>query len=88
MALWVACGGVGIQDNTQTVQTGQGTMLYASGLTRGGQNNVEGEYQCAINRKARSTLGAFRSTPRGILAAESGLTPARALLGLRQARFA
>ena len=36
---------------------------------------------------ARSTLGAFRSTPQGIMAAESGLTPARALLDNRQARF-
>lgn len=49
---------------------------------------MEGEYQRAINRMARSTLGAFRSTPQGILAAESGLTPARALLNYRQARFA
>ena len=36
---------------------------------------------------ARSTLGSFRSTLQGILAAESGLTPARALLDHRQARF-
>ena len=37
---------------------------------------------------ARSTLGALLSTPQGILAAESGLTPARALLDHRQASFA
>ena len=37
---------------------------------------------------ARPALGAFRSTPQGILAAESGLTPAQALLYHRQARFA
>ena len=49
---------------------------------------AEGEYQRAINRMARSTLGALRSTPQGILAAESGLTPARALLDHRQASFA
>ena len=30
---------------------------------------------------ARSALGAFRSTPTGVLAGESGHTPARALLG-------
>ena len=52
------------------------------------QIGVEGEYQRAINRMARSTLGAFRSTPQGTLAAESGLTPARALLDHRQASFA
>lgn len=62
-------------------------MLYAVELTRNGQKGVEGEYQRAINRVARSTLGAFRSTPQGILAAESGLTPARPLLDYRQARF-
>ena len=49
---------------------------------------VEGKCQRAINRMARSTLGVFRSTPQGILAAESGLTPARALLDHRQARYA
>ena len=36
---------------------------------------------------ARSTLGAFRSTSQGILAGESGHTPARPLLDYRQARF-
>ena len=66
----------------------QGTILYASELTWAGQKGVEGEYQRAINRMARSTLGAFRSTPQGILAEESGLTPARPLLDHRQARFA
>lgn len=34
-----------------------------------------------------STPGAFRSNPRGIVTAQSGLTPARALLDHRQARF-
>ena len=66
----------------------QGTMLYAAELTWSGQKSIEGEYQRAINRMARSTLGAFRSTPQGILAAESGLNPARALLEYQQARFA
>lgn len=36
----------------------------------------------------RATLGVFRSTPLGIVAAGSSLTPARALLSHRQARFA
>ena len=66
----------------------QGTMLYASELTWSGQRGVVGEYQRAINRMARSTLGAFRSTPQGIIAAECGLTPAQPLLEHRQARFA
>ena len=65
----------------------QGTMLYPAELIRGGQKGVEGEYQRAINRMARSTLGAFSSTPQGILAVESGLTPARVLLDHRQAGF-
>ena len=48
---------------------------------------VEGDYQRAINRMARSTLGAFRSTQTGFLAGESGHTPARALLDHGQARW-
>ena len=36
----------------------------------------------------RASLGALRSTPRGIVAAESGLSPTRALLNHRQAGFA
>ena len=60
-----------------------GTMLYAAELTWSGRKGVEGKYRCAINRMARSTLGA---NPQGILAAESGLAPARALLDHRQAR--
>ena len=64
----------------------QGTMLYVAELTWSGQRGVEGEYQRAINRMARSTLGAFRSTPLGVLAAESGHTPARALLDYRFAQ--
>ena len=66
----------------------QGTMLYAAELACSGQKGVEREYQWAINRMGRSTLGAFRSTPQGIVAGESGLTPARALLNRRQARLA
>ena len=63
-------------------------MLYAAELTWNGKEGVEGEYQNAVNRMGRATLGAFRSTPLGIAAAESGLTPARALLNHRQASFA
>ena len=35
----------------------------------------------------RVTLGAFESTPVGIVTAESGLAPAKALLNYRQERF-
>ena len=66
----------------------QGTMLYASELTWNGQDRVEGPYQLAINRMARATLGVQQSTPQGIIMAESGFTPARALLDHGQARFA
>ena len=62
----------------------QGTVLYASELTWNGQDNVEGPYQLAINRMARATLGVHQSTPRGIIMAESGFTPARALLDHRR----
>lgn len=66
----------------------QGTILYASELTWSGGVGVEGEYQRAINRTGRATLGVFWSTPLGVIAAESRYMPARALLNHRQARFA
>ena len=37
---------------------------------------------------SRASLGAFQTTPRGIIMAESGFTPTRVLLDHRQARFA
>ena len=66
----------------------QGSMLYAAELTWSGLKGVEGRYQRAINRMAKSAMGAFRTTAQGILAAESGPTPAKALLGRRRAMFA
>lgn len=48
---------------------------------------MEGEYQAARNHMRRATIGAFWSTPLGIVAAESALTPATALLDHRQARL-
>ena len=63
-------------------------MLYTSELTWNGKSGVEDEYQLAINRMSRASLGAFPSTPRCIIVAESGFTPARALLDHRRARFA
>ena len=41
---------------------------------------MEPEYQGAISAMGRATLGAFRSTPLGIVVAESKPTPARAPL--------
>ena len=41
----------------------QGTMFYASELACNGDKGVKGEYQRAINRMGRATLGEFRSTP-------------------------
>ena len=66
----------------------QGTMLYASELTWNGKSNVEDEYQLAINRMSRASLGDFPTTPRGIIMAESGFTPAKAFIDHRRARFA
>ena len=50
----------------------------------------EGGYQPAINYMERAALaiGAFRTTPVGIVAVESAFTPTRALLDHRRARFA
>ena len=63
-------------------------MLYASELTWNGKENVEREYQLAIIRMSRASLGALHTIPRGIIMDESGFTPARALLDHRRARFA
>ena len=50
-------------------------MLYGAELTWNGKRGVAREYQDTISRMGRATLGAFRSTPLRIVAAESGLTP-------------
>ena len=63
-------------------------MLYASELTWNGGKEVEKEYQLAINRMGRASLGAFMTIPRGLVAGESGFTPSRALLSHRRAGFA
>ena len=62
-------------------------MLYAAEPTWRGQDGVEDEHQRAINRMGRSTLSAWSSTLREIVAWESGLSPARALLNHCQATF-
>ena len=57
----------------------QGTMLYVAELTWSGQRGVEGEYQRAINRMARSTLGGLQihatRHPRGRERAHTGQSP-------------
>ena len=65
----------------------QGTILHASELTWNGREGMEDGYQAAINRTGRAALGAFRSTPTGVVAAESRLAPARAPLDHRQQMF-
>ena len=47
----------------------QSTMPYAAELAWNGGKEQEGEYQSATNRMGRATLGAFQSTPLGIVAA-------------------
>ena len=53
----------------------RGTMLYAAERTWKRRKSVEDEYQLAINRMGRATLGAFQPTPRGITAARAALRP-------------
>ena len=65
-----------------------GTPLYGAELTWNGTKSVEKEVQGLTNRMGRASLGVRRTTPLGIVRAESALPPARALLGRRQARFA
>ena len=50
-----------------------------------GKTKVKGEYQRATNHTGRSTSGAFQSNP--ARHCHSSLTPPRALLNHRQARF-
>ena len=63
-------------------------MLYASELTWNGSKRMEKDTQLVLNRMGRASLGVRQTTPLGIIAAESSLTPARALLDHAQARFA
>ena len=65
-----------------------GTMLYAQQLSWDGSKKTEREIQTVLNRMGRASLGVRQTTPIGIVTAESGLTPARALLDHTQAHFA
>ena len=49
---------------------------------------MEKDYQKIISKMGRATTGNFRSTPLGIVIAESKLAPAGPLLDFRQACFA
>ena len=64
-------------------------MLYASEIIWNGGKEVEKQQLPAGHqRMGRASLGAFRSAPRGIVAAESGFAPAWALLNHRRGGFA
>ena len=63
-------------------------MLYAQQLSWDGSKKTERETQVVLNRMGRASLGVRSTTPIGIVTAESGLTPARALLDHTQAHFA
>ena len=65
-----------------------GTLLYAAELTWKGTKKEEREIQVLTNRMGRASLGVRKTTPVGIITAESALPPARALMDHRQASFA
>ena len=65
-----------------------GTLLYAAELPWKGSRKEEKDVQVLTNRMGRASLGVRRTTPVGIITAESALPPARALLDHRQASFA
>ena len=65
-----------------------GTLLYAAELTYRGSKKEEKDIQVLTNRMGRASLGVRKTTPVGIITAESALPPARALLDHRQASFA
>lgn len=62
-------------------------MLYATVLTWNGRMDMGDDRQVTINRMGRTSLGVLGSMPLRAVAAESGLTPARALLDQQQVRF-
>ena len=65
-----------------------GTLLYGAELSWNGTKKEEKNVQILTNRMGRASLGVRRTTPLGIVTAESALLPARALLDHRQASFA
>ena len=65
-----------------------GTLLYGAELSWRGTKKEESDVQVLTNKMGRAALGVRRTTPVGIVTAESALPPARALLDHRQASFA
>jgi ribonuclease HI len=65
----------------------QSTLLYGAELWWDGKAPTR-QFQLAINRLARGTLGCFQSIPLGPLLVEAGMTPAIPLLNYRQSRHA
>ena len=65
-----------------------GTLLYGAEDSWNGTKTMEKNIQLLTNQMGRSSLGVRKTTPIGIVTAESALPPARALLDHRQARFA
>ena len=65
-----------------------GTLLYRAEISWTGTRKEEKEVKVLTNKMGRASLGVRRTTPVGIITAESALPPARALLDHRQASFA
>ena len=65
-----------------------GTLLYAAELSWTGTKKEERDIQILTNKMGRASLGVRKTTPVGIVTAESALPPAWALLDHRQASFA
>ena len=57
-----------------------GTLLYGAELSWTGTKREEKDVQILTNQMGRASLGVRRTTPVSIIAAESALPPARALL--------
>ena len=62
----------------------QAVALYGAELWWQGQKDRQAHIQLLINRQARATIGALRSTPVGPLLREAGLEPAESVLNARQ----
>jgi hypothetical protein len=66
----------------------QATLLHSAELWWDGKVAATKQFQLAINRLARATLGCFPSTPLGPLLVEASMIPAVPLLNYRRARYA
>jgi hypothetical protein len=66
----------------------QATLLHGAEQWWDGKVATTKQFQLAINRLARGTLGCFSSTRLGPLLVEAGMIPAIPLLNYRHARYA